>query len=107
MEEEQKNYYRKIFVVEPSHDLRALKKYTDEIVLITTGYEDIENIYEKVEVSAKEFDPSTDAFVPIGKLITTFIAGMVLQKLVHVPIIVGIYKNKDYEFMEVGEINAP
>lgn len=103
---DENNHYRKIFVVEPSHDLSALRKYTDEIVLITTGYENVTDIYKKVEESIKGFDPLLDAFVPVGKLVTTFAVGMALQKLVNEPIIVGIYKNKDYEFMQIGELNA-
>lgn len=103
---DENNHYRKIFVVEPSHDLSALTKYTDDIVLITTGYENVSDMYKKVEESIKGFDPLLDAFVPVGKLITTFVVGMVLQKLVNNPITVGIYKNKDYEFIRIGDNNA-
>lgn len=100
-------YYRKIFVVEPSHDLSALKNYTDNIELLTTGYENPEDLSIKIENNLKDFDPSTDAFVPIGKLISTMLAGMILQRISrNMPIKVGIYKNRTYEFMSIGEINA-
>lgn len=98
------NYFRKIFVVEPSHDLSALQKYTDEIVLITTGYEKVSEIYKKVEESLKDFSVEHDAFVPVGKLLATLASGMIISKMFIVPITVGIYKNKDYEFIKIGDI---
>jgi len=97
--------YRKIFVVEPSHDLSALKSYTDNIELLTTGYENIDALIPKIESNLQGFDPMVDAFVPIGRLISTMLAGLILGKIAKdTPITVGIYKNKDYEFIPV-EIN--
>lgn len=97
-------HYRKIFVVEPSHDLSALKNHTDNIELLTTGYENPEDLPAKIKNNLKDFDPETDAFVPIGKLVSTMLAGMELQKkLRNAPIKVGIYKNRAYEFMSIGD----
>lgn len=101
-------YFRKIFVVQPSHDLSALKNYTDNIELLTTGYENAEDLAPKIELKLTEFDPDTDAFVPVGKLISTMISGMIIQKLVpDREIKIGIYRDRDYEFMSVGVMDAP
>lgn len=99
--------FRKIFVVEPSHDLSALKQHTDCIELLTTGYENLPDLQAKIDKNLNDFCPETDAFVPIGKLISTMLAGMTLQRMSNgAPITVGIFRNKSYEFIAIGEPDA-
>ena len=95
------NYYRKIFVCEPSHEFDGLKKYTDQIEFIATGYEDTFALSEKISSVMKNYDPTTDAIVPVGRLMLTFLLGIYLAK--QYPgeaITVGLYKDKDYTFAE-------
>jgi hypothetical protein len=100
--------YRSIYVVEPSHDVSALKKYSDKIILLTTGYEETKDLPVTISNMLENFNPAYDAFVPIGKLISTMIAGMAIQEKCleyNSQVDVGIYKNKDYEFVAMGVFN--
>jgi hypothetical protein len=94
--------FRRIYVTEPSHDMSALKKYTDCIVFLTTGYEDLSILSDVAKIALNDFDPDQDAFVPIGKLITNVIIGMYVNEK-NLDIVVGLYRDKDYTFytMEV------
>lgn len=101
------DHYRTIYVVEPSHDLTALKPYTDNIELLTSGYENVFDLAEKIQRNLASFDPKLDAIVPIGKLISTMLTGMVLRELVgNQPVRIGMYHNKDYEFIAIGAPDA-
>jgi hypothetical protein len=97
--------YRRIFVVQPSHDLSALKKYSDNIVLITTGYERDEDLPRKISEMLADFNPAYDAIVPIGKLISTMLTGMAIQAKCYAlnsQVDIGMYREKDYEFLAMG-----
>lgn len=101
--------FRKIFVIEASgHDLTPLKQYTSDIVLLTSGYEELCELPEKIDKIFEQFDPKRDAFVPIGKLASSFLAGIsvgkILAKKDWTEIWLGIYRNKDYEFVALKAI---
>jgi hypothetical protein len=108
-EEGKKPQFKHIFVVEPSgHDFEQLKQYTGDIVFITSGYEQIDELPKKIAAALSKFNPLTDAFVPVGKLISTLLAGMAVGRILKQndwsEVWVGIYREKDYKFMAVGEI---
>ena len=94
--------FHTIYVVEPSHDFSALKKYTDEIVFLSTGYEKLEDLPEIIRNNLNDFCAQTDAIVPVGKIIWTFVAGLVLaERKDNGKITVGIFSDRDYIFEEV------
>ena len=98
--------FRKIFVVEPSHDVSALKAHTDEIIMMTTGYEDMQTLPAKITGSLRDFDPELDAIIPVGKIIASFVSGVVLARMGQAPIWIGVYKDKRYTFLQVGDTDA-
>jgi hypothetical protein len=99
MDDEETKRFRKVFVVEPSHDLTALKKYTDDIRFITTGYEDIGKIGEKIDKNISEFDPSQDAIVALGRVSVCMLIGIcIAKKFPDKKMEFGVYSNKDYTF---------
>ncbi len=110
-EEGKKPRFKHIFVVEPSgHDFEQLKQYTGDIVFITSGYEQLEELPRKIAEALSKFNPLTDAFVPVGKLVSTMLAGIAIGKVLKLEdwseVWVGIYREKDYKFMAVGEIKV-
>jgi hypothetical protein len=99
--------YEKIYVIESSqHDLSALKEHTGDIRYLVSAYDDPSTWIAKITENIKEFDPKTDAIVPVGKLIPTLIVGMALQG--HA-VTVGVFHDKEYHFMQIdlGGSDAP
>jgi hypothetical protein len=92
--------YRKIFVVEPGHDMSALIPHAEEgVVFIFTGYEtSVAQLSEAAIRNLSDFNSETDAFVPTGKMRDVTFASMRLKELNGGKITVGIYKDKDYTF---------
>jgi hypothetical protein len=72
--------YRKIFVVEPSHDFSALKDWCEQIVFLTTGYETVDILQDTIEdnLRSQKFDPSLDAILPVGRVIACIFTGIIL-----------------------------
>jgi hypothetical protein len=102
MNEEVKLRFRKIFVVEPSHDIRALSQYTENVTFVCGGKEDVKNIPLQIENTLSEFDPATDAIVPVGRVITTMLAGIYLGTTFKGDsLYMGVYRDGDYTFVRV------
>jgi len=100
-----KTTFRKIFVAEPSHDVSGLKAHTDEIVFITTGYQNIDKLPSEIARSLEDFDPQQDAFVPLGRLMATFFICMFFcKKFPSSGIWIAIYKDKEYSFVNTKEL---
>jgi len=94
--------FRTIYVAEPSHDISALSVYTDKIKFITSGFESVKDIERIVEENLKEFDPIMDAVVPVGRVISSLIIGMVLSKKCNgKPLNMAVYKDKTYTFTKI------
>jgi hypothetical protein len=97
--------FRRIFVIDPSHDVSKLKQHTSEIKLITRGDERSEDIEETIVKSLADFDPACDAIIPMGKVVVSFVTGVVLGKMFpSIGVTVGIYGNEKYQFIELENI---
>lgn len=95
--------FRKVFVVEPSHDFSALTELCEKIVMLTTGYEQVGEVEETVRYSLSEFDPGKDAVLPVGRVTACVITGMVLRELFNVPVALGTYsRDHGYRFTMYG-----
>ena len=97
--------FRKIYIVEPSHDLGMAKRYSKRISLLTDGGESIHELKEKIENSLIDFDFSVDCIIPMGKVVSCMIAGMVLMDLLPVgeSLTIGVYRGDGYEFIKVKQ----
>ena len=95
--------FRRIYVTAPSHDFNALRDYTDDIVFVTTGYEGLDKLGSAVKESLKDFNPATDAIIPVGKVVWVFVHGAILGSLNFDYITIGIFKDGDYSFFKIGK----
>jgi len=94
--------FEALFVIEPSHDLSIMKKYTDTIRFISTGNERVEDLPEKIKESLKKFNPETDAIIPMGRVSACLITGIILHSLFPFDLIkIGIYNRDDYIFLDI------
>lgn len=74
------DFFDKILVLQPTHDFSPLRKYSDRIEFLTTGYESSwAQVKSSLEKNLNGFDPDTDAIVAVGKVNSAVILGMVLQ----------------------------
>ncbi|KKN66965.1 hypothetical protein LCGC14_0466450 [marine sediment metagenome] len=94
--------FRNIFVTEATqHDLSALKQYAEKIILLSTGYEEAYDlgtiIYD--ELINRKFDPCQDVILPIGKVTTALMVGIVLGRRFDGKIEIAIYQNNEYVFI--------
>lgn len=103
--------FEKIFVVEPAHEVSILSKYSSQIIFVTDGGDKIEDISNRIESLIKDFNPDTDAIIPMGRAPSNFLAGLSLvrylifqfitQKKVNTPVCItfGVYRNEEYTFI--------
>lgn len=100
--------FRKIFIVDPSHDVSLASKYTSNLVFITNGDENLEDLPEVVSKNLEDFNPSVDALIPMGKVSTCLLVGLTLTAKVgpNIPIVVGIFRKDSYTFVEWSFDNA-
>lgn len=87
--------FRKVLVLQDGHDFSALENYTDDIVFVTTGEETVRGAALAIREALEEFDPDTDAIVPVGKIAVSFLAGMLVTKMFPgKEITIGLYQSK-------------
>ena len=95
--------FRKIYIVEPSHVLGAAKRYSKRISLLTDGGEKSSELKEKIEKALVDFDFSTDCLIPMGKVVSCMITGMVIMDMLPIgqALTIGVYRGDGYAFIEV------
>lgn len=104
MEEIENEWFRTLYIVEPSHDLSVVKDYTDNIKFITTGTELVEGLAERVSASLEDFDPEEDAIIPMGRTSACLITGLILRSKIPKggTVKIGVYKkDSKYVFVKV------
>ena len=96
--------FRRIFVQEPAKkDLSALTAYSEDIRYLTAGFEDHSGLAGRIEDILKEFNPDTDAVIPVGRVVAAFILGaQIAAAFPGKDISIGLYNNKDYTFMRLS-----
>lgn len=97
--------FRKLFIVEASHDLSMSKRYSNRISLLTDGGEKVSELYEKIERGLLDFDPGSDAVIPMGRVVSCLVTGMVLSDMFssNAVITIGVYRGDSYEFIQMGK----
>lgn len=97
--------FRKLFVVEPSHDVSVLSKYSSNIIFLGDSEEKIVDLPNKMKKYLEDFDPDLDAIIPMGRVSSCVLAGLLVgSKLTYsdpIIIMIGIYKNEEYIFIPV------
>lgn len=93
--------FRTAYVIEKGkiHDVSALNKYADNIVVLLSGKERNEEITKTLREIFVEFSPDRDIVIPTGRVISSFILGYMMGFIPEFT--VGIYKNKDYSFIRL------
>jgi hypothetical protein len=103
--------FKTIYVVEPAHSINALKKYADDVVFISDLGISVSCLYEHILGELSEFNPETDALIPMGRASACTIAGIVVvlasilnMKKFNIPkvfISIGVYKDERYFFERI------
>lgn len=109
MEQQYIRRFRKIFVVEPSHDVSILSRYSDQIVFLSTVEDKLNDLPDKISKMLSDFDPDNDAVIPMGRVSSCLIAGISIASkiLSEIPlgenrlIVIGFYSVSDYIFIEM------
>lgn len=95
MPEEKK--FRTIYITEPGKDFSKAIPMGAGIKYICNGYEDAAGRKENIREALKEFDPSVDAWIPVGRMLAvTEIALTIARKFPEAPVTIGIYKDGGY-----------
>jgi hypothetical protein len=100
--------FRRIFVLQPSHDFSLLREFTEQIEFVTTGYETVEELENSIEEKLIAFIPTEDAVVVVGRVNAAFVFGAKLQEMFPSETIhVGVYKKDDlgdktYNWIEIN-----
>lgn len=85
-------------------DLTPLTEFSSDIRYIASGYEVYPDMLLNLDALLKDFNPDTDAIVPVGRVIPAFLIGMRIQRLFpDKTITIGIYANKTYTFIRLTE----
>lgn len=97
-------HFRTIFIVGPAHDMSQLRKYGDDLKLLTSGFEDPDEFLRVItrNLTENDFDPKMDAIVPVGKVLANVFAGVALSRLFPgKTVTMASYKKGDYVFFQV------
>jgi energy-coupling factor transporter ATP-binding protein EcfA2 len=111
----EENKFRKLFVVEPTHDISILSKYCNQVVFLTNGDEKTEELSKKIPLMLQDFNPDEDALIPMGRVASCTIAGIAIASQVHMPhygaitspsspshrpiVMIGLYRGNEYSFV--------
>lgn len=102
--------FRKLFVVEPTHDISLLGKYCDNIIFLTNGDERIENVSERMDAKLEDFDPDDDALIPMGRVSACSMAGILLANKLKGGfksiVMIGVFAGTKYIFIPLEVTNA-
>lgn len=94
--------FRKIFLVEPTHDFSVAKKYTDTVVFMTDGSERAEALDDKIASILEGFDPEQDAVVSMGRTVACLVAGIMIgSAFPGFDLTFGIFRGDAYEFITI------
>jgi len=94
--------FRRIYVVEPAHDVTKLSKHTNEIRFLTSGDEPSDKLFEHILKAISDFNPKCDAILPIGRVMTNVLVGLAIGEcFTDSPYTFLTYKDGDYNAMEV------
>jgi hypothetical protein len=98
-EEEKK--FKRLYVVEPSHDVSVLKSYTNNVIFMTTGNELVSELEQKIYENLEEFHPEEDAIISMGRTVACLLTGLLIGSLYPwQEITYGIYRGEElYEFV--------
>jgi len=97
-----KEKFRTLYVVDPTHDVSIAKDYSESVVFISSGDEQIEDLEDRMMRILFSFDPRQDAIIPMGKVTVCLLTGIVLGRLFPFDkIAFGVYKDGEYKFIRV------
>lgn len=99
--------YRTAFIAMNSgHDfIRVKQDLAANIVFVTTGYEAEEDLLPAIEKSLESFDPEQDIIVPVGKVMTNALIGLVLGKLGKQPVF-AYWQEQQYHTLDTEVSNV-
>lgn len=94
--------FRKMYIVEPSHDFSILASYTNSIVCLTSGTELSKDIEHSIRESILDFEPERDALVPMGKTVSCILTGLIIGSMFpNTLITLAVWRGSSYDFVKV------
>jgi len=103
--------FKRIFVVEPAHDISLLGKYADEIILLSDPEIPASCLFPEIGNKLQDYNSEEDALVPMGRVSACTMAGMAVAfwsilnfkkfGIQKVFISIGIFLNGDYTFERI------
>lgn len=97
--------YKTAYVVQASgHDFSNLKDIADEIVFITTGYEEEIQLVETINNRLMFFNEEFDVIVPVGSVLANMIVGTIISDLCN-HYDVAIYQDKTYHIRHMNVVD--
>jgi hypothetical protein len=96
--------FARAFVAQNSgHNFAELKELADEIVFISSGYDEEEKLLSTVVDGLQDFSPRRDIIVPVGNVFINLLVGMVAMELSkewgHFR--VALYRDREYHIQIV------
>lgn len=100
--------FARAFVAQNSgHNFSELKELVEEIIFITSGYDDEGTLPTTVIDGLQDFSPRRDVIVPVGNVFINLLVGMVAAELSkdwgHFR--VALYRDKEYHIQLVSVSN--
>ena len=99
-----KKFARAYVAQNSGHDFSELRDIAEEIVFITTGYEDEGTLLTSVVAGLHAFSPTRDIIVPVGNVYINMLTGIVATELSKEwgYYKVAIYREKEYHIQHVA-----
>jgi len=97
MKDEERRKFKTVWVTEPSRDFSKVYLYTADVQFLCNGHETGAERDANIQRAVDQFDPDTDAWVPVGRMVTVANAGLAFGRAFpDRRITLGIYYKGDY-----------
>ena len=105
--------FKRIFVIEPAHDISKLSEFSDDIRIVCDGSSRVSESFDVILSNILDFDYRTDAIIPMGRTTICTISGIafILKTLADmceekyeekVFFTIGVFTNSGYIFESIG-----
>jgi hypothetical protein len=94
--------FKTVWVTEPGKDFSNAMEHADRIEFICNGFEKGEDRATNIKAAVARFDPATDAWIPVGRMLAVAQTGLELARAYPTAAIrIGVYREGEYTWQEM------
>lgn len=94
--------FRVVWVMEPGKDFSSAMPDAEDIQFICNGFERGDDRTRNIKEAVNKFNPATDAWIPVGRMMSVAQTGLELARTYpNDKIVIGVYKDGEYTWQPI------